>query len=491
MTNKLKSHLYALQLLEYDPDKFLDWVLANPKFFPAEKKGKLGWSGKVKVLYYLSVLIQLIVPALLAVIVIIKNRNTYSYMASASVLFISYATLYSIPFIPLTISLFAIKPVEYLYRIYIIKKATRRLQQYKKIRVIGITGSYGKTSVKHILSQILSTKYKTVATPESYNKMLSIARVILSQVNSETEILIIEMGAYKRGEIAEICRMVKPQIGIITGITIQHLERFKTLENIKKAKYELISSLPKDGFAVFNMDNAGSKELYEKCGINKSGYTIDETQIESTSENTFFSLFGERVRTTLLGRHNVLNILAAVAVAKYLGLTNEEVAKRIPFLSPAPHRLELIRGENQSLIIDDAFSSNVEGYKAAFGLVKNYQNYPKVLVTPGLVELGKNQSEENFKMAVEAADTFDFAVVVNLVNRAPLLNGFLEKGWTLYNPTREENESRWTVAFRGVVKDKIVFVADDLNSATRNIFPKITRNASIILLENDLPDIYR
>ena len=172
-------------------------------------------------------------------------------------------------------------------------------------------------------------------------------------------------------------------------------------------------------------------------------------------------------------------------------MENQEVTKRIPLLSPAPHRLELIRGENQSLIIDDAFSSNIEGYKAAFNLVKSYNNYPKILVTPGLVELGKSQDMENYKMATEAADSFDFAVVVNFVNRTSLINGFLSRGWTLYDPYNEEDESRWTVAFRGVVKDKIVFAADDLNTATRNIFPKISRPASIILLENDLPDMYR
>lgn len=491
MLNRLKSHLYALQLLEYNPNKFLGWVLENPGFFPKEVKGRLGWSSKARFLFSFSLLLHLIIPLASGLLFLIGKRDAAFYSFAIAAFLLTFLILSSTPMVTLLASLLIFSPFEYLYRKYLIFNASQKLKNLKSLKVIGITGSYGKTTVKHLLAQLLGVKYKTVSTPESYNKIVSVAKTIISQVSKDTEILIVEMGAYKKGEISEICKMVKPKIGIITGITIQHLESFKSLETVKKAKYELIESLPPNGFAVFNLDSGGSKSLYEKCSLNKTGYTLTGLPIEILKENTYFELFGQKVRTTLLGKHNILNILAASRVAKYLEMEDSEITTRIPFLAPAPHRLELIRGENESLIIDDAFSSNVEGVRAAFNLVKAYQNYPKILVTPGLVELGAKQSVENYSLAREASSVFDYAVVVNFTNRQTLVRGFTDHGWTVYNPIKDSDEGRWTVAYKGLAKDKIVFVADDLNIATRSIFPKISRAASLILLENDLPDIYR
>lgn len=490
MFKKLKSHLYVLQLLEYDPDRFVVWVFKNWGFFPLEKKGRLGWSPKARLLFVGSVLIQLII-SLVLIVVASRGHSRLSLIPTLTVLMVANLIMYFIPLIPLTLALFLLQPFEFLWMFYLVSKASGIIKSHKNLRVVGVTGSFGKTSVKHILSQLLAKKFKAAATPESYNKRVSIANTIINNVKPETQILIVEMGAYQPGEIREICHLVKPEIGIVTGISNQHLERFGSLENIKKAKNELIEGLPRKGYALFNLDNPGSKELFEKCPIKKEGYSLSETKIEIKNESTHFSLFGQNVWASLLGRHNVLNILAATKTALYLGVTKEEIVENVKHIQPAPHRLELIRGPNDALIIDDAYSSNVEGYKAAFDLVRVYQNYPKVLVTPGLVELGLKQNEENSKMAKAAADIFDYAIIVNRINRSPLVAGFVEYGWTLYNPILEEKPERWQVAYEGIKKDKIVFAAKDLNEATQEIFPKISRSGSLILLENDLPDIYR
>lgn len=491
MFNKLKSHLYVLQLLEYDPDRFLIWFIRNWGFFPLEKKGRLGWSPKARLLYLGSMLIQLIISTGLGFIFYQRGLSLYSVVLAIVIFSLINLILHFLPLIPLTLTLFFFQPFEYCFSLYLTQKATQIIRNHKNLRVVGITGSFGKTSVKHILAQILAKKFKIVATLESYNKKISIARTIVNNTKPETEIFIVEMGAYSRGEISEICRMAQPEIGIITGLTNQHLERFGSLENIKKSKNELVKSLPQNGFAIFNVDNPGSKELYESCSIKKEGYSLLETKIEIKNGSTHFSLFGQNVRTSLLGEHNVLNVLAAAKVARYLGLAESEIIERIEHLQPVPHRLELILGDHRALIIDDAYSSNTEGYKAAFNLVKVYPNYPKVLVTPGLVELGKKQKEENRRMAQAGSSVFDYVIVVNLVNRLPLISSFIENGWSLYNPLREEKPERWQVAYEGVKKDKIVFAAKDLNEATEDFLPKISRSGSLILLENDLPDIYR
>lgn len=491
MLNKIKSHLYVLQLLEYDPDRFVHWLFNKPFFFPKEKKGRLGWSFKARLLYSAAILIQLIISILISLSPHSKTGGMVNYLWDLGFFMISNFILYFVPAIPLILALLVLTPFEYLFTFYLSRKAADVIKKHKNLKVVGVTGSFGKTSVKEILAQILSKKFRVVATPESYNKKLSVAQTILNKVKPDTEIFIAEMGAYHSGEISEISRVVKPQIGIITGITNQHLERFGSVENIKRAKNELIEALPQNGYALFNLDNEETRELYDKCLVKKDGYDLKETKSEIKKGATFFNLFGKEIRTSLLGKHNVLNIIGAVKAALYLGLSQDEIIERIGYVQPVPHRLELIRGDNEALIIDDAYSSNLEGYKAAFNLVKDYQNYPKVLVTPGLVELGQKQKEENRQMALTAANLFDYVIIVNLTNRTPLMNGLLERGWILYNPGREETPEKWQLAYEGIKKDKIIFVAYDLNEATQEIFPKISRSGSLILIENDLPDIYR
>lgn len=491
MFEPLRSHLYALQLLEYEPKVFWDWWQKNLFFFPQEIKGRLGWSAKARFLYDSSILIQLIISTFLAFLVTSALRRSASLFLGITLSALFFILFDLFPGFLLLTSLTLLKPYENLNRRRVMARTRRKIAAVGNLKVIGVTGSFGKTSVKEILKQILAVKFKVVAPPGSHNKIFSIAAAIDRELNSESEILIVEMGAYQKGEIAQICQMVKPQISILTGITGQHLMRFETLENIKKTKYELIESLPLDGFAFFNLDNEGGRELYRKCSLSKSGYSLKETQVEISVENTYFTLFGQKVKTTLLGAQNVGNILAAVEVSRHLGLSEAEIIKTIPLLHPIPHRLELVRASNNALILDDAYSSNVEGYQAAFELVGSLESYPKILVTPGLVELGQIQFGENVKMAQAGSKIFDYAVVVNRENRDPLVSGFLSRGWTIYEPERDENPSRWSLAYQGVIKDKIIFTADSLKEATEKIFPKITKPKSLILLESDLPDIYR
>lgn len=491
MFKKLKSHLYVLQLLEYDPDRFVVWVVRNFGFFPKEKKGRLGWSSKARLVFGGSILIQLIISTVVGFILLQKQTPPISYILGFAV-FLTINLIFSFfPSITLILSLFFFQPFELAWKQYLFYKASVILKNNKGLIIIGVTGSFGKTSVKHFLYQMLNNKFQTAATPESYNKKMSIAQTIINLIKPETQIFIVEMGAYKIGEIRDICQLVKPGIGILTGITNQHLERFGSLENIKKSKNELIQSLPKDGFGLFNLDSPPVKELYDQCVIKKEDYSLSETKIEIKSGVSNFNLFGNNVKTSILGKHNVLNILAAVKVARHLGLSENEITERVEHIQPAPHRLELIRGENQSLIIDDGYSANLEGFYAALDLVQNYHNYPKVLVTPGIVELGKRQTEENLRLAQSASKFFDYVIIVNLENRKALESGFLSRSWLLYNSYQEEKPEKWQVAYEGIKKDKIIFVARDLNEATQEIFPKISRSSSLILLENDLPDIYR
>ncbi|MCL5004162.1 MAG: UDP-N-acetylmuramoyl-tripeptide--D-alanyl-D-alanine ligase [Patescibacteria group bacterium] len=495
--SNLKSHLYALQLLEYDLGEFWRWLAKNPFFYPKEIKGRLGWSPKARFIFALSMLIQLIIPALISLPVSVYENKIigypvgYYWLIPLAVFSVTLAVLLLFPAFSLTLSTLILKPAEALEKFLLIRTAQKKLKENRNLTVVGITGSFGKTSVKEILFQMLSVKFKVAATRESHNKIVSVARTVVREVKPETQILIVEMGAYRRGEIASLCRLARPKVGVVTGITSQHLARFETLENIKKAKYELIESLPEDGLALFNLDSDGSRELFEKCRLKKLGYSLKGNRVETLPAVTRFELFGRTVETTLIGRQNALNITGASILAKDLGLREEEILRCIGGLKPIPHRLELIRGANGSIIIDDAYSSNIEGYKAAFETIKEMAIYPKVIVTPGLTEQGKNRFDENVRLAQTAARVFDYAIVVNLENREPLLEGFRREGWTDYRYEYASDQTFWSEANPEVIKDKIIFTAESLNEALQLFFPKITKPGSLILLENDLPDIYR
>lgn len=393
-----------------------------------------------------------------------------------------FLTLTIFPSTPLLLATLTLYPYEAINRKRITREAKKILEQNPNLVVIGITGSYGKTTVKTILDTILSAKYSVLSTPKSYNTLFGIAKIIKENLNRKHEIFIVEMGAYKIGEIREICQMVKPRIGITTGITSQHLERFGSLDNIVKAKNELTKSLPLNGLAVFNLDSKPCRELYSKTNIPKIGYGIESptdvnaTDIKTGNKENIFSvkLAGDyqldNLSIKLLGEHQILNTLPAVAVALHLNISEKEIKNALTKLEQPEHRLSLIQGANNSLIIDDAYSSNTEGYKAAFKLVEGYKDNPKIIVTPGLVELGTIAKIENRIMGGEITKVFDTAIIVNKTNRQALLEGIKNGGWSISEPK--------------------VYTSDSLEHVTKFILPKISIPNSIILFENDLPDIY-
>lgn len=505
----IKDQLYALQLLEYEPIRFLRWILKNPFRFGLEKKKKLVYTSKARFLLITATIIPILLLTIESLLLSAKIMAVGLFALKTTAAIISYALF---PWIYLTISVFILKIYEIPNRQRAINQAKQILSSHPNLIVIGITGSYGKTTVKEILDKLLGSHYKVLATPRSFNTLFGIAKIIKENLKSDHEIFIVEMGAYKRGEIAELCRMVKPKIGILTGITRQHLERFGSTENIIKAKYELIEALPSDGLAVFNLENESCQKLYEKTIIKKLGYA---TKVSSVSKNvdfqaelqaedshsTLFTIQDVRIKRSLTnlrlnlpGNHNVSNAIAAITVAFYLNLSEEEIRQALNQVQSPEHRLQFLKSDNGSLIIDDSYSSNPEGVKAAIKLVRNLPNQPKIIVTPGMVELGEKQYEENKKFGKLIAESFDYAVIVNKTNRRALLEGLLSGGWFFLKHTLAEHLGFSAKQLENYnVPEEIdnrVFVADSLNQATQEIIPQLVRPGSLILFENDLPDIY-
>lgn len=349
-----------------------------------------------------------------------------------------------------------------------VRKAQKTLDGCSAVK-IGITGSFGKTSVKEILTMLLSEKYSVLSTPQSYNTPLGIALTVKNGVNREY--FIAEMGARRKGDIKRLCDEVKPSVGVLTGVNSQHAETFGSLENVKSAKFELFENLYGDKTAFFSADNEGSKQLYAKfvgkkylAGIN--GEFVRAENIEVGSGGTRFTLIikGEKpicCKTALVGEHNVSDICLAAAVAYVRGVSVEEIARGIEKCRPVEHRTQILRAADGGIIIDDAYNSSEDGAEASLKTLAA-MNGKKTVITPGLVELGDFAEAANEKLGGLIAKYADEAIIVGSVNKAALLKGVADGNMPTESVKTVETLDEGVAALNGVKDGEVVLFLNDL-----------------------------
>jgi len=369
------------------------------------------------------------------------------------------------------------KPIEKLVFLYYKRKATNKLNSMIDLKRVAITGSYGKTSTKNALNDILNVKYNSFATPKSFNTMLGLMNAINNYMDKFNDIFIAEMGAFKNGEIKEKAEFIKPKYAILTVIGEAHLESFGSRENIQKGKFELIDSLPDDGVAVLNKDDKyqTSYKIKSKCkviwvSLKDKSADVYASNIKLSSEGTKFTCtFKGKEKcvfeTKLLGNANVYNILEAIALAYEFGMKTDEIKIGVKRINTIEHRLELKKMDNIT-IIDDAYNSNPVGSKMAvdvLGLMKG----KKIIVTPGMIELGDKMYEYNMEFGRSIAKVCDEVILVGKEQTKPILDGLKKEK---YN-------------------EKNIYILNDVKEA----FPlmrKLSDKNTFVLLENDLPDIF-
>ena len=374
---------------------------------------------------------------------------------------------------------FIMLPLESFIRWNYIRRAKNKLLKRPDLIRIGITGSYGKTSVKHILFDMLSEKYNVCMSPHSFNTPMGLTKVVLKYLKPENEILIAEMGAKQVGDIAYLCNIIKPQHAIITGIGSQHLQTFGSVENIKKTKNELVLSLPENANVVFNLENSGAKELYDECKLkNKflAGFggesELKVKNVNISSEGMTFELEyknkSKKCVCSLIGKHNLENILLSATLALKLGVSLEGIARAISELQPVAHRLEVIRNQNIT-VLDDAFNSSVEGSTAAVEVLSSFKDSVKICITPGMVEMGQEEFKVNENFGYQLGNVCDYVIIVNKVNQEALKKGL------------ESTK---------IPKENIILV-DTLKLAKQKLGEMISPDKNyVVLFENDLPDNY-
>ena len=369
-------------------------------------------------------------------------------------------------------------PIEKAFSRWYINDAKKILKGYNNLKVIGITGSYGKTTTKFILLRMLSERFNVVATPQSFNTPMGVVRTVRGDLKPQTQVFICEMGAKNVGDIKEICDIAHPDYGIITSVGAQHLETFRTVDNVYKTKFELADAVLKKGGEIFV--NGSSREIaarLEETRENVRVYGMEDTH-EYYAENITYGkngsnfdlcLCGERINVTtkLLGIHSVNNIVAAAAVSHKLGLTAEEIRFAVATLKPAEHRLELKGGPGGSLLIDDAYNANPEGSIEAVNVLSSFDGMRKTIITPGLIELGDKEYECNYNLGLAAAEKCDDIIFVG-TNRSKPLREAVES--TDFDKTRLHIAASFAEALQ--------------------IYTSYADKNSVVLLENDLPDNY-
>lgn len=371
-------------------------------------------------------------------------------------------------------------PVEKQVFLFYKYKAQRKLKSMSNLNVVGITGSFGKTSSKNILNDVLSVKFNSFPTPKNFNTTYGLILSINNYLDKFNDVFIAEMGAFRRGEIKILCDLVHPKYGILTRIGEAHLESFGSLENTTKGKFELIESLPKDGCGVLNFDDERQRnyKLKNKCHILTIGIDSDDVDVRGTNiklskqGSTFDVIFkGDEKKytftTKLLGKHNIYNILASIALGHYLGISIEQLIVAVKGVKSIEHRLEL-KKMGELNIIDDAYNSNPSGCKSALEVLKLMPG-KRIVVTPGMIELGDKQYELNQEFGRLIADSADEVILVGKEQTKPIYEGLKLMN---YN-------------------EKQIHIINDVVEAYPLIYSLKEKDKEVFaLFENDLPDTF-
>ncbi|MDR3021978.1 MAG: hypothetical protein LBU60_04835 [Clostridiales bacterium] len=361
-------------------------------------------------------------------------------------------------------------PIEKLICKRYIKKAKIKLAQFPNLKIIGITGSFGKTSAKNILSEILSTRFNVCKSPSSFNTPMGLTKTINNTLNSSHDVLILEMGARYKGDILELVDIARLDFCMIVSVGNMHLDTFGSLEQVLNTKFEIISGLKQDGIAILdgsNFDIRARANGYRQAvfvGTQSDIAMSDNIEVCKNGISFDMILNGKKIKvhSSLFGRHVPHLMTMCCAVAFKMGIDDTELMKNtLQRVQPLPHRLQLIQN-NGNLIIDNAFSSNLIGAKNALEVMGQFKDLAKVIITPGIVQQGTQTQNTNMELGKEIAKVCDYAFLVG--SRANFI----------FDGIRQENEK---VKVQVV---KTLFEAVEMLKAIEGNY--------VVLFENDLPD---
>lgn len=439
-------------------------------------KKPLVWTKRAKRIYAATVSLATIITIGTAIITTNCDATLNNVIFSCSVCGVF---LYCASHILIMTSIWLLNPIEKAINRKFYNEAAEILRSNANLKVIGVTGSYGKTSTKHYLERILSEKYDVLMTPGSFNTTLGVIRTVREMMKPYCEVFICEMGAKQLNDVKEICDLVNPSIGVVTAVGPQHLESFKTIENVQRTKFELVDALPNDGLAVVNNDfpHIANREVnnvkcvrYAVSNPDKADFTAHD--ITYSPSGTQFTVSGNGNKytftTRLVGECNVSNLMAAVIVALHLDVPIDKIQYAIAKIEQVEHRLNMKRTAGGITIIDDAYNSNPSGSAMALDVLSSMSEGKRFVITPGMIELGEKQFELNKELGKKVAESVDVAIVVGEYNREAIVEGVK----SVNNP----NIQLITVATFAEAQQTMIGMA---------------KAGDTVLYENDLPDTFK
>lgn len=451
----MRNLIYILQKENYNPLRFLRFAYSHLHWHRLEKRQKIVWTIKARLIQMLAWVISLII--------IISFFIKFGFIG----LFAILGIIILLPVI-IVLSFFILSPLDN-YVKYRRKNIAKNILAGANLIVVGITGSYGKTSTKEILSKILERKFKVIKTPENINTDIGIADFIIKNKKNITEynVFVVEMGAYKKGDIKKICNMVRPEYSILTGINNTHLERFGNLNNTIMAKFELPENTNKVSILNFNDENI--RNSYERFNIKNiclaDNKEIKNIKIKERFGGIEFDINGVKFDTHLLALHNIDLIYMSVKIAQELGMRLRDISEKVEEIDCIPHRLNPIYNNKTNIqILDDSYNGNLNGIKSGLEVLSRATGR-KVVLTPGLVETGKKSKDIHYKIGQWYAKNVDIVLLID--NKATryileMLNKNNFNNYIIYKNTQDAHA--------------------DLSN--------ILRSGDTILFQNDLTDNY-
>jgi UDP-N-acetylmuramoyl-tripeptide--D-alanyl-D-alanine ligase len=452
-----------LQATEYRAWEFVKWCHRTKDFGKVMHRRVLVWTKKARLLYAATAGLQVAIFITVAILVFWQTNGIALVLIGLFLLMLMPILLEFLLVLVLAIGdLLVMRPIARRK----IAAAKEKLAGMKAVK-IAVVGSYGKTTTKEVLKDILASGRNVKATPGNMNQPLSIAEFIMS-LSGEEEILIFEMGEYFVGDVRKMCEMVRPNYGVITGLSEAHLVNFKTLENIKKTFDEIRDFVPSERLFI-NGDNAilaGEKGVvYSRAGI--FDYKVSGVKLAPFGTTFVVEKAGHelKIKTALLGEHNIGVVVLGLYLAKKFDIKPDVVKKAVLELKPFEHRLEP-KKVNGAVVIDDTYNGNLEGIKAGLKLLKSLDGQRKIYVTPGLVEQGKKTAEVHQEIGREIGLVASEVVLMNNSTTS-----FIKKGLD-------------EVGFAGEVK-----VFDDPLLFYENL-PQYVASGDVVLMQNDWTDNY-
>lgn len=497
--NSYLFYVHMFQLNSYFTDRYLKWFKKN-KFKKSpilhrnkDKKIPLKFTDRVKRLSVTFVLILFVVYILYYVLSYYTsflvfyvlslifgqtgggfNSVTGLFIMILIIRFIYLIIFYSLVPYLIILANFINKPIEKKINKSFYDDAKNILLNHKDLKVIGITGSFGKTSVKHFLTTLLECEYETLMSPGNFNTTMGAIRTVREYLKPTHQVFVCEMGAKQVNDIKEICDLVNPDIAIITSIGEMHLETFGSIDNIIKTKFELADAVKTSGTVFLNYDNEyiKNKEINQKY----ISYSLNEnsdyraTEIVTSNDGTQFKVVtkdgDEQVYSTkLIGLHNILNVACCISVCHQLGISLQKLVPYVKKIESVQHRLELKNNGNMT-IIDDAYNSNPVGSKMALDCVSTLKGH-KIVITPGMIELGEKEYLLNKEFGKYMLDKVDSVLLIGEEQTKPIYEGLLEVG---FNTDNIKVFDKFTEAF-------------SYSQSLCNVYEKVS-----VLIENDLPD---